>query len=58
MSSTQKIVAFIERHGFTVVSYTDTTITAISIWTLNGVLGETEETFPATVQAARDWLGY
>jgi hypothetical protein len=56
----QYLVAFIESHGNKVVSTTETTVTAemVQLDTNTGAWATVVETFPATVQAARDWLGY
>jgi hypothetical protein len=62
--NTSKIVAFLNRHdvGFgsaTVLSSTETTITVRTVeYHADGTEREIEETIPATLQAARDWLGY
>lgn len=53
-----RLVAFVESHGNKVVATTETTITA-TIEIHDGVQWHTaQETFPATLQGARDWLGY
>lgn len=53
-----RLVAFVQSHGNKVVSHTETTITA-EMEEHNGTEWQTVvETFPATLQAARDWLGY
>lgn len=56
----QNLIAFIESHGNKVVSSTETTISAeaVELDTNTGVWAAVVETFPANVQAARDWLGY
>lgn len=56
----QNLVAFVESHGNKVISTTETTITAEvqELNTITGAWATVAETFPATVQAARDWLGY
>jgi len=52
------LIAFIEAHGNKVILATDTEITAECDYTKDGVLFTVPETFPATFQAARNWLGY
>lgn len=54
----QKLIKFIESHGNKVLSHTDDTITAECVYCKNGVAYTVAETFPATVAAARNWLGY
>lgn len=55
----QNLIAFVESHGNKVVSHTDTSITAeIVLCEADGKSHTAQETFPATLQAARDWLGY
>jgi len=54
----KRLIAFVESHGNKVVSNTETTISAEIELNTNGVWKTEVETFPATVSAARDWLGY
>lgn len=55
----QNLIAFVESHGNKVVASTETTITAeTEIRDAAGNWATAQETFPATVQGARDWLGY
>ena len=62
--NTSKIVAFLNRHdvGFgsaTVESFTDKTITVRTVeYHADGTECEVTEVIPATIEAARDWLGY
>ena len=54
-----KLIAFVESHGNKVISFTETTITAtVELMHANGQWETAQETFPATVSGARDWLGY
>ena len=52
------LIRFIEAHGNKVISHTETEITAECDYTKDGSVFTVAETFPATLQAARDWLGY
>lgn len=54
----KNLIAFIESHGNKVVSNTENTITAECVYCRDGVAHVAVETFPATVQAVRNWLGY
>lgn len=55
----KNLIAFIEQHDSKVVSHTETTITAtVVVVHADGHVTTEEETFPATLQAARDFLGY
>lgn len=54
----KNLIAFIESHGNKVISHTDDTITAECEYTKDGAVTTVEETFPATWEAARNWLGY
>lgn len=55
----QNLIAFIESHGNKVVGNTEDTITAtLEIRDAAGDWATSQETFPATVKATRDWLGY
>lgn len=54
-----RLIAFVESHGNKVIAHTETTITAeIEVRNPAGVWNTEQETFPATVKGARDWLGY
>lgn len=54
----QRLIAFVESHGHKVTGSTETTISA-TMEQNDGTGWKTViETFPATVSAARDWLGY
>lgn len=56
--SMTRLIAFINSHDSKVVSHTATTISA-TVEEHNGVEWATViETFPATLSAARDFLGY
>lgn len=59
MKQHAKLIAFIESHGNKVISATESTITATcEVRHGNGEWETAQETFPATVSGARDWLGY
>lgn len=53
-----RLVAFVQSHGNKVVSHTETTITAQCEESDGTNWTTVTETFPATLQACRDWLGY
>lgn len=52
------LIEYVQSHGITVLSSTETTITAEAVYSVNGVAVITPETFEATPQAVRNWLGY
>lgn len=54
----KNLIAFIESHGNKVVSHDDSTITAECVYTKDGKAFTARESFPSTLPAARDWLGY
>lgn len=54
----KNLIAFIESHGNKVISCDLTRITAECVYTKDGKAFTVQESFPATLSAARDWLGY
>lgn len=49
---------FIESHGQTARVRADGRLDVLLLWSKGGVWGETWEVIPATLRAAKDWLGY
>jgi hypothetical protein len=55
----KRLVAWIETHDSRVLAYSQDTITAtVRLSDASGKWHDLAETFPATYEAARDWLGY
>lgn len=58
MATTQQILAFIKSHGVVCSDNHDGTLCVVAVYCKDGVAYEEIEHIPATVEAARDWLGY
>ncbi len=52
------MINFIKDHYVEVVNCSADTITVVSVFTLNGVIGSEEVILPANMKAIREFLGY
>lgn len=58
MATPAQILAFIKAHGFVCSDNNDGTLRVVDAYYKDGNAYEEIEHIPATVKAARDWLGY
>lgn len=58
MATTAQILAFIKAHGIVCSDNKDGTLCVTDVYYEDGKAYEEIERIPATVKAARDWLGY
>jgi hypothetical protein len=58
MNKINSLLHYIHQHNHLAFVLPNGDLRVRSVWTQNGKLGRTWETLPASLRAAREWLGY